>query len=239
MSDGISVLLIIPARPGIPGFIGERGTTPGHSSGEIRNVTNAMEFRLLPAGAWTAVTTAPDVTGLAAGAYQVRYRAVAGVSFASNAVNLNINETAPHPPVNLTATPGDGYVVLTWEAPNPGFPSFEYFSISYGPTATYTQNWWWAGGSATLTHTITGLTNGVNYTFEVRAQNAQGSSISSGTVTATPSAPGAAVNFTGVTADGASGVTTTSALTLHFDTSPTGLALGNISISGGITAANL
>ena len=91
-------------------------------------------------------------------------------------------ETPPAPPVppkptGFTATAGNGQVTLSWNDPNQSsITSWRYRqkagSGSYGSYITI------SGSSASTTsHTVTGLTNGVTYTFQVlaHASNAGGS----------------------------------------------------------------
>ncbi len=82
----------------------------------------------------------------------------------------------PAAPASLTAVPGDGQVVLEWEAPlsDGGQPitGYEYRQSADGGT-----NWqpdWTAianSDAETTGHTVDGLLNDTQYTFEVRAVN--------------------------------------------------------------------
>lgn len=77
--------------------------------------------------------------------------------------------TVPNSPQNFTATAGDGQVVLAWTAPeNDGGSAI----IKYEVTSDTT----WINSSGDTGHTFTGLTNGTEYTFKVRAVNAKGNS---------------------------------------------------------------
>ena len=75
--------------------------------------------------------------------------------------------TAPGLPANLRATPGDTTVVLRWRAPTSGgAPNrYEYRYAAGTPSGS------WTDVGTALTVTVTGLTNGESYTFEVRAVN--------------------------------------------------------------------
>ena len=79
----------------------------------------------------------------------------------------------PGSPLNITAIPGDGLVVVSWSAPlsDGGSPitSYTVTSSPGGFTAT----------SPTTSVTITGLTNLVSYTFTVVVSNTRGYSSSS------------------------------------------------------------
>ena len=90
--------------------------------------------------------------------------------------------TAPSAPRNLTAVGGDGQVVLSWTAPenDGGFAITDYEYRING------RGSWISIGSTQTTHTVTGLTNGTAYVFQVRAVNAAGSSPYSNQAEATP-----------------------------------------------------
>ena len=93
--------------------------------------------------------------------------------------------SAPGAPRNLTAVVGNGEVVLTWEAPasdgGAAITDYEYRIDRRNP--------WISIGSTNITHTVTGLVNGTEYVFEVRAVNRIGKSFSPNRVEATPEAP--------------------------------------------------
>ena len=78
--------------------------------------------------------------------------------------------SAPSAPSNLTAVGGDGEVVLSWEAPTSdggtAITDYEYRIDGKDP--------WISTGSTATTHTVAGLDNGTEYTFEVRAVNVAG-----------------------------------------------------------------
>ena len=94
-------------------------------------------------------------------------------------------QTVPSAPRNLLAEGGDGQVKLTWEAPeNDGgseITDYEYWINRRNP--------WISIGSTDTAHTVTGLVNGTEYVFEVRAVNRIGKSFSSNLAEATPEAP--------------------------------------------------
>ena len=112
--------------------------------------------------------------------------------------------TVPGAPVNLTAVGGNGEVVLTWETPardgGSEITDYEYRINRRNP--------WISIGSIQTTHTVTGLVNGTEYVFEVRAVNRIGKSFSSSRAEATPEAPEVFTldfahfaNGTGITSD--------------------------------------
>ncbi|WP_446830451.1 fibronectin type III domain-containing protein [Candidatus Foliamicus sp.] len=98
----------------------------------------------------------------------------------------------PNAPTNLTAAAGDTRVTLSWNNPNDS--SITRYQLRYGAGATVPDSATWAdiagSGATTTTHTVTGLTNGTQYAFEIRAVNGAGNSDASSTPTATPAASG-------------------------------------------------
>jgi len=98
----------------------------------------------------------------------------------------------PGVPTSLQAVAGDGEVTLSWSAPSSG-----------GAVATYevqhrtgSGSWTEVTGITGTSHTVTGLTNGTSYQFQVRARNASGASAWTASQNATPqvSAPGVPTN---------------------------------------------
>ena len=94
-------------------------------------------------------------------------------------------QTVPSAPRNLLAEGGDGQVKLTWEAPEnddgSAITDYEYRINRRNP--------WISIDSTDTAHTVTGLVNGTEYVFEVRAVNRIGKSFSSNRAEATPEAP--------------------------------------------------
>ena len=111
----------------------------------------------------------------------------------------------PAAPTGLAAAAGDGSVTLSWAAadPNDNVIYYEY-NVNHNDTSTGNLSGWtpWAtvpgSGSSTTSHTFSGLTNGREYRYHLRAVNANGVSVgapASGPpwfVKAVPSAPPAA-----------------------------------------------
>ena len=97
-------------------------------------------------------------------------------------------ETAPDAPRNLTATAGDQTVQLAWSTPvnDGGTPIVRYEyrqQAGDGPLGAWQIL---AGDPPPTAYTVTGLTNGVSYTFEVRAVNRREASPPSEAARATP-----------------------------------------------------
>lgn len=104
----------LPSRPASPGTV--RGGT-----NQITGVTAAMEYRLSGASTWTACT-GTAITGLPAGAYQVRIKATS-TSFASESVTVQVSQYTPpvvptYPPA--VEEPENGTVTTSPSRPKEG-----------------------------------------------------------------------------------------------------------------------
>lgn len=94
--------------------------------------------------------------------------------------------TGPYEPVNLITTPGSTQMGLSWTAGDSnGSPITDYI-IEYKPTANVSWSTFNDGTSTNTSTTVTGLTNGLSYSFRVSAVNANGTSDSSAVTIAMP-----------------------------------------------------
>jgi hypothetical protein len=124
-----------------------------------------------------------------------------GVPSVSAPLNLSAAPSAPAAPTGVSATATQGSATVSWTAPSPGTsPITSYTVTPYIGTVAQTPTT--ITGAPPLTSaTITGLTNGVTYTFTVTATNATGSGpASAASNPVTPSAPTAPAAPTGVSA---------------------------------------
>ena len=114
---------------------------------------------------------------------------------------MTVTPVAANAPTNLAATAGDTQVALTWTAPSDmGTESLTQYQIEYSagssinPMSSTSVN----TGSTSASHTITGLTNGQQYAFRVRAKTGTGlgglNGAYSAVVTSTPVAAGITPN---------------------------------------------
>jgi Bacterial Ig-like domain (group 3)/Fibronectin type III domain len=122
------------------------------------------------------------------------------------------NVTAPGAPTAVQDTPRDGAVSLSWTAPasDGGDPIQSYRITPYVGTTAQTPI---VTGSAGTSRIVTGLTDGIAYTFTVAATNGVGTgpdSTASAPVTPAPAtAPGVPTGVQGTSRDGAVGLSWT------------------------------
>ena len=160
---------------------------------------------------WTSIldsrsTTAHYVvTGLENGiVYGFKLRAVAGehVGWESEEATARTIAGLPAAPQNFRATAGDRRAELLWDDPeNPSITGWQYRYRTTGDFAGWIEI---PGGSASLTgFSVTGLTNGVAYIFQIRAMTASGFGPPSETanVLPEPSKPGKPTGLKAVPGD--------------------------------------
>jgi hypothetical protein len=130
------------------------GLTPMWNACTLSGVTNGVEYSI------TVVATNKS-----------------GDSLASTAITATPC-TTPDPPQQITATPGVGYVTISWIAPvgDGGSPILAYTAYAFDPDGNSVGMC--SVSSEEFFCTITGLTNFTSYSFTVTAANVAGESAS-------------------------------------------------------------
>ena len=136
-----------------------------------------------------AAFTAGTISGVAG--ITVSWSSHSSTLAAGDSVAVRIIAGALAAPANLEATPGDGQVALSWDAPasDSGVTRHEYRYKAEG--GSYPSTWTEipnsaAGGANEDGVTVSGLTNGTVYTFQVRAVDAVGEGASAESTDVTP-----------------------------------------------------
>ena len=163
------------------------GSAPGVTGGSaitgyrIESSTDGTQWNTSIADTGSTATAAAVGSLTNGTSYRFRVSAinVAGAGSASSASAAVTPRTVPGAPTGVTATAGDARATVTWSAPssNGGAAITGYTATADPGGATCT--------TASTSCTITGLSNGLSYTFTVRATNAAG--------TGSPSSPSASV----------------------------------------------
>lgn len=105
----------------------------------------------------------------------------AGALISSACISNEQKPKAPSEPQNLSATAGDGYISLSWQAPRDnGGAAIQYYRI-YCSSSFLTQV-----DAKTFSILDTGLQNGIRYTYQVSAVNSAGEGPKSNMASATP-----------------------------------------------------
>ena len=163
------------------------------------------QYKIATATSWTDGPTGLSIPAIITGLtpnQQYEFRVFAenaiGTSEASTvssiileprqATSVPIPAAEPSAPTNLQATVGNGQISLSWTAPtNNGGAAITDYKVEYQTSGGSWQTF--ADGTSTTTSaTVTGLSNGEQYSFQVLATNSVGDSQPSNVVTATPTA---------------------------------------------------
>ncbi len=191
-------------------------------------------------GAWTNIGNVRrrNVTGLSfATTYHYQVRAVAGTVLGAASAAATIT-TAPGRPTGLAAAAGDGEVALSWTAPSGALTAHEYrYRAAGGSWGAWTAI---SDSAAISAHTVTGLTNGTEYEFQVRARSGSADSQAgsqSNTATATPMAAATAGVTTVATDTTATegGTTATATFTVALNTVPSSNVTVTVTAPAGLT----
>jgi hypothetical protein len=133
-------------------------------------------------GSWTNISGATassyvvENTTLTQSGYLYRVAVTDGSnSVTSDAATLTVNNPLPDKPTSLAAAMGDGQASLSWTAPaSIGQSALIDYSVQYRLTGQSTWETFVDGVSTATTATVTGLSNGRKYEFQVAARNTQG-----------------------------------------------------------------
>ena len=158
-------------------------------------------------GSWTPSPNGSALSVMVGGLtngtlYTFRVRAVNSAGEGEPSMSVQATPLGrPGMPQSLVPRAGDGQVTLSWTAPaTGGAPTgYEVRSSVDGRSSD------WAPAASMTGHTVMGLTNGTEYTFEVRATNDAGpgpAASTTATPTAAPTAPGVPQSLTASAGDG-------------------------------------
>ena len=131
---------------------------------------------------------------------RVSYTDRHGSASAGDTTTAAVAADVPRPPGSLTATAGNRQVALRWTAADDRGATITGYAYR---DSTATRGKWssWGNlagsGASTTRATVTGLTNGRSYWFQVRAANSVGDGAASNRASATPKAPACTVTLTG------------------------------------------
>ena len=159
-------------------LIGARGDGSNEGAAHIMGIPSWTDISDSAAGGANA--TSYTVTGLTNDVmYTFQLRAVAADSHSPASDRLNVTPKAvPHAPANLSATPGNAHVALSWDDPtDPNNPSIDGYQYSTDGGESFTDI---EGSDATTSaYTVSGLANGRTYALAVRAVNSLGNGAAS------------------------------------------------------------
>lgn len=185
-------------------------TAPGGSTCSTKGAASCVISGLSNGTSYTFTVTATNASGVGPGATVTATPA-----------------TTPGAPTGVTATSGNAQATLSWTAPaSNGGSAVTSYTVTYSnsPYSTWYSATTSPGTCTTTSCTVTGLTNGYTYEFEVTAVNVMGAGPASSPsnavlvagppsaptgVTASPGNSQATVNWTGSSSTGGTGLTIT------------------------------
>jgi fibronectin type 3 domain-containing protein len=160
-------------------------TVPGATSYNVlRGTTSGGETQLATVSSSTSTYDDTAVTNGTTYYYEITGVNSTGTGAPSNEASAAPATSAPPAP-NLTATPGNSQVTLSWTTAAGATSYNVYEGTSSGGESTTPI----ATGVTATTYTVTGLTNGSTYYFEVAGVNSIGTGTDSNQASATPALP--------------------------------------------------
>ena len=198
--SGVGPAYLVAATPGVVGAVGNLSASPGDRQVKLtwtppQYGAERYEYRYKTTGGYGGWATAPSgsgarsvtVYGLINGTrYTFQVQARNGASSVGTASEVTATppgaETPPGSVGNLGASAGNRQVTLAWTPPTSGEPPTGY-EYRYTRDGTWTDVGGWQRGIVT----VSGLSNGRSYRFELRARNGAGAGPES-EVTARPTA---------------------------------------------------
>ena len=196
---GVTVTVRLHAAPGRPLEIPLKGTsTNGAEAGDYTIVPPRLSFDPDETEQTFEITAVDDTAQESEETVTLAFGPLPNgvtanrAAHATATVTLTDNEAPPPPPaqpMGLQARVGHGQVTLSWANPNDA--SITTYQVRQqaggGPYGSWTAIP--HSGASTTTTTIMNLTNGQEYTFQIRAVNAGGESQASAERKATPRSP--------------------------------------------------
>ena len=145
---------------------------------DFSSATTADVFVIDDSGTWIDAgldleETVPGLTNSQRYAFEVRAVNSAGPGAPARTAATPLG--MPSVPESLTATGGDGEVVLEWTEPaDDGGSPVTGYGYRYAAGQAVPEEVTWRDAGTELTATVSGLENETRYTFEVRARNSVG-----------------------------------------------------------------
>ncbi len=162
-----------PGKPGTPTLTASSGALQVAFAAAVANGAPVEYYDVYANGTPHRCPAAPClITGLVNGtSYTVYVKATNGAGTGPASVSATaVPYGVPSQVSGLTATPGDGTVALTWQAPADNGSTITGYSVEVSPPPAGQPQITTVG--VTTTDQLTGLTNGTPYTFTVMATNA-------------------------------------------------------------------
>jgi hypothetical protein len=236
-----SILVPVPQRPAAPGVIsgtvGDKSVRLNWTAPSSNGGSRVFQYEVFqsPGGArvcnnvsaFGTPSTTCTVSGLTNGSnytFTVTATNIRGASDASSPSVTFTPQAATTQPLNVVGTPADQSITVSWDRPaNDGGSAITSYTVDQAGAGQVCNVVPAAPAAEPVTScVVSGLTNGTNYAFTVRAVNSAGTSPSSGlstpvaprtvvlaptAVTSTARNAGAAISWNAPASDGGSAVT--------------------------------